>query len=96
MQPLSISGVAFHRRALGAFVIPDTSNSSSPMVTVNCFHLFAEDMEDANIDHIIMIPTVLTFSWLSITLYSLIWASGSMKSPKQNWLGGDDLLKSGV
>lgn len=66
MQPLSISGVGFCRRALGRFVIPDTFNSSSPMVTINCFLLFAEDLEDVNIVHIIMIPRVLTFSWQSI------------------------------
>lgn len=69
-------------------MIPDTFNSSSPMVTINCFLLFAEDLEDVNVAHIIMIPRVLTFSWLSIALYSLISALGSMKSPNRTgWEG---------
>lgn len=88
MPPLSISGVGFHRRALGGFVIPDAFNSRSPMVTIKCFLLFAEDLEDENIVHITMIPKVLTSSWLLIALYSLILAPGSMKSPNRTgWEG---------
>lgn len=88
MQPPSISGVGFHRRALTGCVIPDTFNSGSPIVTINCLLLFAEDLEDVNIAHIIMIPWVLTFSWLLIASYCLTMASGSMKSPNRTgWEG---------
>lgn len=69
-------------------MILDTFNSSTPMVTIKCFLLFAEDLEDVNIVHIMTIPRALTFSWLLIGWYSLILAPGSMKSPNRTGCEG--------
>lgn len=39
MQPLAMSGVGFHRRALGGCMIPETFSSSNPLV-INFFIFF--------------------------------------------------------